>query len=120
MAVSYSPQYYYTAISGLNSQSSSLTHTQQLIEDLSGNIERDINTIDISTDIILSQVNEMSLNVDGSTTQRGISHEDRITTSNGMYNDSRNRYITKLLENYLLFISICGLSYGIYKSDKTE
>ena len=117
MAVLHSPQYYYTAISGLNPHSSSQTHIQQL-EDLNGNIDTDTNTIVIATNAMMSQLNEMSLAADGSTNQHGISNEDRITTSNGMYDDSRNLYITKLLENYLLFISICGVSYGIYNSNK--
>ena len=34
----------------------------------------------------------------------------------GMYDDSRDAYNFKLLENWLIFLGSVGLAYGIYKA----
>lgn len=118
MAVLNSPEYYYAAISELNQHSSNSS-----IIDLSNNIVDDTNIVNFNITLTRSQVETLSLDnetyVYGSFVENGISNEDKIATSTGMYDDSRNLYITKLLENYLLFISICGISYGIYKSNRS-
>ena len=41
---------------------------------------------------------------------------DKREGSSGMYDDSRSLYNFKLLENSILFISICAIIYNIYKS----
>ena len=110
MAVLYSPQYYYIAIRKLN-EKINISNRSEEKQELHDNINKDIITINASTNIIVNQ-----LKTTNSTFNESGSNEDNIKTHKGMYDDSRNLYITKLLENYLLFISICGVSYGIYKS----
>ena len=39
------------------------------------------------------------------------SNMDKRNGSVGMYDDSRAMYNSKLLENYILFLSICAISY---------
>jgi hypothetical protein len=113
MAVLYSPQYYYIAISKLN-EKINISNRSEKKQELRDNINKDIITIKASTDRIVNQLKRTD-----STINEPGSNEDQIKTHKGMYDDSRNLYITKLLENYLLFISICGVSYGIYKSKRS-
>lgn len=113
MAVLYSPQYYYIAIRKLN-EKINISNISEEKQELHDNINKDIITINASTDRIVNQ-----LKTTNSTINEPGSNEDQIKTHKGMYDDSRNLYITKLLENYLLFISICGVSYGIYKSKQS-
>lgn len=113
MAVLYSHQYYYIAISRLN-EKINISNRSEKKQELHDNINKDIITINASTNRIVNQLKRTN-----STINEPGSNEDQIKTHKGMYDDSRNLYITKLLENYLLFISICGVSYGIYKSKRS-
>ena len=113
MVVLYSPNYYYMAISNLTTPPIDAT-----IQTLSGNIDNDISAVNDNTIALLSQVDTLISDIAASSSTN--SNEDKLKTSISMYDDSRNLYITKLLENYLLFISICGVGYGIYKSNKTN
>ena len=121
MVVLYSPKYYYIAISNLNSENpstaSSTAPIHKTIRDLSNNIASDIAVVDNDTAAIMSQVSALATDI--AAARLITPNEDKLRTSIGMYDDSQNLYITKLLENYLLFISICGIGYGIYNSNKS-
>ena len=113
MAVLYTPQYYYMAISNLTAHIPHASSNQQTLQ-LKSNIDTDIANVDNTIDRLKTQLSALAADIDVSKTNK-----DNLRTSGGMYDDSRNLYITKLLENYLLFISICWVSYGIYKSNTT-
>jgi|AntAceMinimDraft_17_1070374.scaffolds.fasta_scaffold29297_2 septal ring factor EnvC (AmiA/AmiB activator) len=149
MATKHSPQYYSNTIKKLDTEftinlkemSSTFpyaktypdisTYTKKLSEEqgatdktrssiflLRDNIEQDIHTVDASISNIITQIekldkdnNELSQHVDNL--------NDRKEGADGMFQDSRELYNFTLLQNWIMFFSICGLGVGLYKFKTT-
>jgi len=114
MVVKHSKEYYLTANKNLSLKSSSNDQIKD-ISLLKTDIDSDIFSLRDSNKKIMEQINVLE-----SDNYRLLSKinnsDDKHAGSFGMYHDSQDLYITKLLENYLLFIVICIIIYKIYKS----
>lgn len=98
----------------LSEEQGALDKTRSSIFLLRDNIEQDIDTVDKTTQTSISQIEkldkdnkELLLQVE----KLGNQKQGAV----GMFEDSQELYNFNLLENWITFLSICGLGYGLYK-----
>lgn len=93
----------------------SMNKTRGNIFILRDNIKSDIELTDKTIKKTIKQISKLEEdNVNLSSEIQEL--EDDRDGAIGMYDDSRELYNFKLLENWLIFASICGLGYKIYKA----
>lgn len=119
MTVNHSLQYYSTAIK--NAEENLLSNNPAILK------EDHKTVLKLETDLaadIISQSNSLremmthlsKLEYDNKLLESNIRRlEDKREGAAGMYDDSHYLYKSKLLENSILFISICALIYNIYQ-----
>ena len=114
MVVKHSPDYYLASTKNIPVKSSISDQFNEL-SILKTDIDMDIDSVNESNKELMSQISV--LESDNSYLMTAINNSaDKRSGAIGMYHDSRDLYITKLLENYLLFISTGIVSYNIYIS----
>jgi hypothetical protein len=92
---------------------SSMNKTRGDIFILRDNIKSDIEIVDKTIKHTIKQISKLENdNVELLSTIQEL--EDDREGAIGMYDDSKERYNFKLLENWLLFASICGIGFTIY------
>ena len=118
MSINHTTDYYSTSMKNVEEiliKNPISTTQHKVLFNLKTDIDQDIISVSKSLNTILEQVS--TLESDNALLVSKIQTlEDKREGSAGMYDDSRNLYNSKLLENSILFISICVLSYNIYKS----
>ena len=119
MVVKHSNEYYLIANKNLSTKS--VPTDDLLINDhirdislLKKDIDDDIFSLRNSNKKIMEQIDVLESDKYRLLTKINDNY-DKHAGSFGMYHDSQDLYITKLLENYLLFIFICIIIYKIYK-----
>jgi len=114
MSIKNSVNYYYGAINNLILDISNNPNELIIkINTLSNDIKSDLNILNINKRDINNKIDILSR--DNNRLREIIkSEKDSLNTSKILFEDSKNNYSTKLIENYLLFLSIFGIIYGIY------
>lgn len=81
---------------------------------LKDNIKTDIESVDKTIKQTIKQISK--LDTDNMKLIKTLQQlENERQSAIGMFDDSKERYNFKLLENWLMFVSICGICYKIYK-----
>lgn len=114
--IKHSVNYYDTVIKNIESRLNSTTTVEvSEILQIRTDIDSDIISINGNIKTKLDQITtlEMDNKILSSKIQALV---DKREGSNGMYDDSRNLYNTKLIENSIIFLSICVICYNVYKS----
>lgn len=120
MSINHSSNYYDTSIK--NIEASLMTNNPEILTEQNAElsqIKTDIDSDIISISKTLNRTIEQitKLESDNALLASNIqSLEDKREGSSGMYDDSRNLYNSKLIENSILFVAICAISYNVYKS----
>ena len=97
----------------MENDTGTLNKTRGDIFILRDNIKTDIEMTDKTIKSTINRISKLEKdNEKLSSVIQGL--EDDRDGAVGMYDDSREVYNFKLLENWLLFASICGLGYKIY------
>ena len=92
-----------------------LTEQNAELSQIKTDIDSDIISISKTLNRTIEQITK--LESDNALLASNIqSLEDKREGSSGMYDDSRNLYNSKLIENSILFVAICAISYNVYKS----
>lgn len=102
----------------LSEEQGELDKTRSFIFLLRDNIQQDIDTVDTSIRNILLQVEKLDKD-NYELSQRVDNLNDKKEGADGMFQDSRELYNFTLLENWIMFFSICGLGLGVYKFKTT-
>lgn len=98
----------------LSEQQGALDKTRSSIFILRDNIQQDIETVDNSIQNIIAQVEKLDID-NHDILQKVEMLNGQKEGANGMFEDVRELYNLNLLENWILFFSICGLGYRIIK-----
>lgn len=98
----------------LSEEQGALDKTRSLIFLLRDSIEQDIDTVDNTIQTIIAQIEKLDKDnqlLSSQVENMGDQNEGAV----GMFEDSQELYNFNLLENWITFLSICGLGYGLYK-----
>lgn len=98
----------------LSEQQGALDKTRSSIFILRDNIQQDIETVDNSIQTIITQIEKLDKD-NHDILQKVQMLSNQKEGAYGMFHDVRELYNLNLLENWILFFSICGLVYGLNK-----
>lgn len=98
----------------LSEQQGAFDKTNSSIFLLRDNIEQDIETVDNSIQTIITQIEKLD-NDNNYILQKVDGLSGKKEGAYGMFKDVRELYNFNLLENWIMFFSICGLGYRIFK-----
>ena len=112
MVIKHTAEYYVTAIKDIEAMllSNGSTDQNTKLNLIKLDLDSDIVTVHKSLVKTLEQISELKKEK-ASIVSKLQSNMDKRNGSVGMYDDSRAMYNSKLLENYILFLSICAISY---------
>ena len=98
----------------LSKQQGELDKIRSDIFILKDNIPQDIETVYNSIQTLITRVEEIDID-NNAMLDTTDTLNDKTEGSYGMIQDTRELYNFNLLENWLMFFSICGLGYAVMK-----
>jgi len=98
----------------LSKQQGELDKIRSDIFILKDNIHQDIETVYNSIQTLITRVEEIDID-NNAMLDTTDTLNDKTEGSYGMIQDTRELYNFNLLENWLMFFSICGLGYAVMK-----